>query len=84
MKEVTYEQALEAANKIREYRKNCTNLYGEEWVSITSDLDRILLHWRRPDLSDKSKNRDDFKEEYEYIHRVAISNWRNYEDNVVW
>ena len=82
--EVTYEQALEAANKIREYRNNCTNLYGEEWVFITSDLERILLHWRRPDISDKSKNRDDFKEEYEYIHSVATSNWLNYEDDVVW
>ena len=80
MKEVTYEQALEAANKIREYRKNCTNLYGPEWVFETFDLSYILQQWRHPVLLDPSQNRNDFEEEYEYIHRVAISNWRNYEE----
>ena len=80
MKEITYEQALEAANKIREYRKNGTILYGEEWVDETFDLAYILQQWRRPVLLDPSKNRNDFKEEYEYIHKVSVSNWRNYEE----
>ena len=57
-----------------------TNLYGPEWVDETFNLAYVLQQWRCPVLLDPSQNRDDFKEEYEYIHSVSSYNWHMYEE----
>lgn len=76
----TYEQALEAAKKVRNYMNEGTNLCGPEWVEETFDLAYILQQWRCPVLLDPSQNRNDFAEEYDYIHRISSHNWHMYEE----
>jgi hypothetical protein len=77
---ITYEQALEAAKKVREYMDSGKNLRGPEWVYETFDLSYILQEWRRPNIFDPSQNRDDFEEEYKYIHSISSFNWHMYEE----
>lgn len=79
-KNPTYEQALEAANKVRNYMKEGTNLKGPEWVDETFDLAYILQHWRIPVLLDPSQSRNDFTEEYNYIYSISSYNWHMYEE----
>ena len=79
-KNPTYEQALEAAKKVRNYINEGTNLYGPKWVDETFNLTYVLQQWRCPVLLDSSQNRDDFKEEYEYIHSISSYNWHMYEE----
>lgn len=79
-KNPTYEQALEAAKKVRNYMNKGTNLYGPKWVDETFNFAYILQQWRCPVLLDPSQNRDDFKEEYEYIHSISSYNWHMYEE----
>lgn len=79
-KNPTYEQALEAANKVRNYMNEGTNLKGPNWVDETFDLSYILHQWRYPVLSDPSQNRNDFTEEYNYIHSISSYNWHMYEE----
>ena len=79
-KNPTYEQALEAAQKVRNYMNEGTDLKGPEWVDETFDLAYVLQQWRCPVLLDHSQNRDDFKEEYEYIHSISSYNWHMYEE----
>ena len=57
-----------------------TNLKGPEWVDETFDLAYILQRWQCPVLLDPSQNRNDFTEEYDYIHRISIHNWHMYEE----
>jgi hypothetical protein len=38
-------------------------------------LDGILQNWRKPVWNDRSKDRDDFREEFEFIHDIARWNW---------
>lgn len=76
----TYEQALEAAKKVRNYMNKGTNLKGHEWVYETFDLAYILQQWRRPSLLDPSQNRNDFEDEYNFIHRISSHNWHMYEE----
>ena len=78
--EVTFEQAKQAAKKVRYYMDNNINLRGPQWVNETFDLAYILQEWRRPDIFDSTKDRDDFKEEYEFIHSISSYNWHMYED----
>ena len=79
-KNPTYEQALEAAQKVRNYMNEGTDLKGPEWVDETFDLAYVLQQWRCPVLLDPSQNRDDFKEEYEYIRSISSYNWHMYEE----
>lgn len=79
-KNPTYEQALEAAKKVRNYMNEGTDLKGPEWVDETFNLAYILQQWRCPVLLDPSQNRDDFKEEYEYIRSISSYNWYMYEE----
>lgn len=79
-KNPTYEQVLEAAKKVRNYMNEGTNLYGPEWVDETFNLAYILQQWCYPVLLDPSQNRDDFNEEYEYIHSISSYNWHMYEE----
>jgi hypothetical protein len=76
----TYEQAFEAAKKVRNYMNEGTNLYGPDWVNETFDLAYILQQWRRPSLLDPSQNRNDFEDEYNFIHRISSHNWHMYEE----
>lgn len=76
----TYEQALEAAKKVRNYMNEGTNLEGPNLVNETFNLAYILQQWRRPSLLDPSQNRNDFTEEYDYIHRISSHNWHMYEE----
>ena len=79
-KNPTYEQALEAAKKVRNYMNEGTDLKGSKWVDETFNLAYVLQQWRCPVLLDPSKNRDDFKEEYEYIRSISSYNWHMYEE----
>lgn len=79
-KNPTYEQALEAANKVRNYMNEGTNLKGPEFVDETFNLAYILQHWRNPVLLDPSQNRNDFTEEYNYIKSISSYNWHMYEE----
>lgn len=79
-KNPTYEQALEAAKKVRNYMNEGTDLKGPKWVDETFNLAYVLQQWRCPVLLDLSQNRDDFKEEYEYIHSISSYNWHMYEE----
>ena len=79
-KNPTYEQALEAAKKVRNYMNEGTDLKGPKWVDETFNLAYVLQQWRCPVLLDPPKNRDDFKEEYEYIHSISSYNWHMYEE----
>ena len=74
------EQALEAAKKVRNYMNEGNELKGPEWVDETFNLAYVLQQWRCPVLLDPSQNRDDFKEEYEYIHSISSYNWHMYEE----
>lgn len=71
--EVTFEEAKQAAEKVRNYMDNNTNLRGPQWVDETFNLAYILQEWRE-------QNIDDFKEEYEFIHSISSYNWHMYED----
>lgn len=77
--EITFEQAQAAANKINEYRKAGVNLKQWKYSDETYDLDGILQNWRKPDWKDRSKDRDDFREEFEFIHEIARWNWHSEE-----
>ena len=79
-KNPTYEQALEASKKVRNYMNEGTDLKGPEWVDETFNLAYVLQQWRCPVLLDPSQNREDFKEEYEYIHSISSYNWHMYEE----
>ena len=78
-KEITFEQAQAAADKINEYRKAGVDLKQWKYFDETYYLDGILQDWRCPDWTDRSKDRDDFKEEYEYIRDIARWNWHTEE-----
>ena len=78
--EVTFEQAKQAAERVRNYMDNNTNVRGPQWVDETFHLAYILQEWRRPDIFDSTKDRDDFKEEYEFIKSASSYNWHMYED----
>ena len=79
-KNPTYEQALETAKKVRNYMNEGTDLKGPEWVEETFNLAYVLQQWRCPVLLDPSQNREDFKEEYEYIRSISSYNWHMYEE----
>jgi 2-iminoacetate synthase ThiH len=78
--EVTFEQAKQAAEKVRYYMDNNISVRGPKWVDETFNLAYILQEWRCPDIFDPSRNVDDFKEEYEFIKSASSYNWHMYED----
>lgn len=71
--EITFEQAKQAAEKVRHYMDNNISVRGPQWIDETFHLAYILQEWRE-------KNKDDFKEEYEFIHSASSYNWHMYED----
>ena len=70
---VTFEEAKQAAEKVRHYMDNNISVRGPQWIDETFHLAYILQEWRE-------KNKDDFKEEYEFIHSASSYNWHMYED----
>ena len=75
---VTYEQAKQAAEQIREYRKNETCIIGPDWVWPTFDLEYTLQKWKEQCFEEGIAN--EFEEEYKDIHIVAAHNWHRYEE----
>lgn len=70
---VTFEEAKQAAEKVRHYMDNNISVRGPQWIDETFHLAYILQEWRE-------QNKDDFKEEYEFIHSASSYNWHMYED----
>ena len=71
--EVTFEQAKQAAEKVRHYMDNNISVRGPQWIDETFHLAYILQEWRE-------QNKDNFKEEYKFIHSASSYNWHMYED----
>lgn len=78
--EVTFEQAKQAAEKVLHYMDNNISVRGPQQIDETFHLAYILQEWRCPNIFDSTKDRDDFKEEYEFIHSASSYNQHMYED----
>ena len=52
---------------------NNISVRGPQWIDETFHLAYILQEWCK-------QNKDDFKEEYEFIHSASSYNWHMYED----
>jgi hypothetical protein len=70
---ITAQEAADAAKRVREIRErgNIRDHYSYVNYDELIDLEIILQDYRHPDLMDPSQFRDEYKEEYEYVHRLA-------------